>query len=102
IERVELAPGEITVSVLNDGPDPSTIGPVQVDGAYWRLTHEPRGELRPLGRSRLRIPYPWVQGEVHVVRLVTATGLTFEHEIPVAVATPRPGWRFFGLFAFLR
>jgi ZIP family zinc transporter len=101
IQRVELAPREIAVSVLNDGPDPSTIAQVQVDDAYWAFTQDPPGELRHLGRARLRIPYPWVHGETHVVRLVTATGLTFEHEIPVAVATPRPGWRFLGLFALI-
>ena len=101
IERVELAPGEITVSVLNDGPDPSTIAQVQVDDAYWGFTQEPRGELRHLGRARLRLAYPWVQDEVHVVRLVTSTGLTFEHEIPVAMATPRPSWRSLWVFALI-
>ncbi len=101
IQRVELAPREILVSVLNDGPDPSTIAQVQVDDAYWAFIQEPAGELRHLSRARLRIPYPWVYGETHVVRLVTSTGLTFEHEIPVAVPTPRPGLRFLGLFALI-
>ena len=40
------------------------------------------------------IPYPWVAGEAHLVKVLTSTGTTFEHEIPVAVAhaaapTPR-------------
>jgi len=101
IERVELAPGEIALSVLNDGPDPSIIAQVQVDDAYWTFAQEPAGELRHLGRARLRIPYSWVAGEAHLVRLVTSTGITFEHEIPVAVATPRPSWRSFWVFALL-
>jgi zinc transporter, ZIP family len=101
IQRVELAPREIVVSVLNDGPDPSTIAQVQVDDAYWAFTQDPPGPLDHLNRARLRIPYPWVQGETHLVKLVTATGITFEHEIAVAVATPRPGARFFGLFALI-
>ena len=101
LQRLELAPGEIVVPVLNDGPDPSTIAQVQVDDAYWAFTQEPPGRLAHLGRARLRIPYPWVHGETHVVRLVTATGLTFEREIAVAMSTPRPGWRFFGLFALI-
>jgi len=101
IQRAELAPGWIDVSVLNDGPDPVMIAQVQVDDAYWAFTQNPPGRLTHLGRARLRIPYPWVHGETHVVRLVTATGLTFEHEIPVALATPRPGWRFVGLFALI-
>jgi zinc transporter ZupT len=49
----------------------------------------------------VHIPYPWVHGETHVVRLVTSTGLTFEHEIAVAVATPRPSLRFLGVFALV-
>jgi ZIP family zinc transporter len=101
IQGVELAPGEIAVAVLNDGPDPVRIAQVQVDDAYWGFAQEPAGELRHLGRTRLRIPYPWVQGEAHVVRLVTATGVTFEREIPVAVATPRPSWRSLWVFALI-
>ncbi len=101
IQRVELAPEEIAVSVLNDGPDPATIAQVQVDDAYWSFSQQPAGELRHLGRARLRIPYPWVQGEAHVVRLVTSTGVTFQHEIPVAVATPRPSWRSLWVFALI-
>ena len=50
--------------------------------------------LRHLGTTRLTIPYPWVDGEAHVVRVLTSTGTTFEHEIPVAVATPQPDARY--------
>jgi zinc transporter, ZIP family len=101
IQRIELAPEEIAVSVLNDGPDPARIAQVQVDDAYWSFAQEPAGELRHLGRATLRIPYPWVQGEAHVVRLVTSTGVTFQREIPVAVATPRPSWRSLWVFALI-
>lgn len=100
-QRVELTPGGIAVSVLNDGPDPAKIAQVQVDDAYWSFTQEPAGELRHLGRTQLRIPYPWVHGEAHVIRLITATGVTFEREIPVAVATPRPGWNSLWIFALI-
>jgi zinc transporter ZupT len=101
VERVELTPGEILVSVLNDGPDPSTIAQVQVDEAYWSFAQEPAGELSHLGRARLRIPYPWVAGEAHAIRLVTSTGVAFDHEIPVAVATPRPSWSALWVFALI-
>jgi ZIP family zinc transporter len=101
ITRAELRPGEILVHVLNDGPDPVTIAQVQVDEAYWRFAQEPAGALPHLGRTVLRIPYPWVHGEAHFVKLLTSTGLAFEHEIAVAVPTPRPGMRFFLLFALI-
>ena len=101
IARAVLAGDGIRLSVLNDGPDPVTIAQLQVDDAYWAFTQEPAGTLPHLGRVELHVPYPWVHGETHVVKLVTATGLTFEHEIAVAVETPRPSLRFLGIFALV-
>ena len=40
-----------------------------------------RTELGHLGRTRLDIPYPWVAGEAHLIKVMTSTGTTFEHEI---------------------
>jgi zinc transporter ZupT len=89
VQRAVLGPEGITLSVLNDGPDPVTIAQVMVDDAYWAFTAEGGSVLSHLGRTSLLIPYPWVTGEAHVVKIVTSTGMTFEHEIPVAVRTPR-------------
>jgi ZIP family zinc transporter len=100
-QRVELTPDGLRVTVLNDGPDPVTIAQVQVDEAFWFFSQQPAGELRHLGRARLDIPYPWVEGDAHEIRLITATGVTFDHEIAVAVETPRPSWEFFGIFALI-
>jgi zinc transporter ZupT len=36
-----------------------------------------------------------------VVRLVTSTGTTFDHEVPIAVESPRPGARYFATFALI-
>jgi ZIP family zinc transporter len=89
IERASLGPEGIQLTVLNDGPDPVTIAQVTVDDAYWAFTaSENRSRLGHLGRTRLDIPYPWVEGEAHLVKVMTSTGTTFEHEIPVAVRTP--------------
>jgi ZIP family zinc transporter len=101
ITRVELNPGEIVLSVLNDGPDEVTIAQVTVDDAFWTFSADRGLTLSHLGRTRLTIPYPWVQGETHVVRILTSTGLTFEREIAVAVETPRPSVRFLGVFALI-
>jgi zinc transporter ZupT len=100
-QRVDLTPEGIAVEVLNDGPDPIHIAQVQVDEAYWAFTMKPSGALGHLGRARLEIPYPWVKDEAHVVKLVSSTGVTFDREIAIAVPTPRPGWRFFWLFALI-
>jgi ZIP family zinc transporter len=100
-QRVTLEPGAIVVSVMNDGPDAVTIAQVQVDDAFWTFTADNGVALRHLGQTRLRIPYPWVDGEAHVVRVLTSTGMAFEREIPVAVETPTPSARFFGVFTLI-
>lgn len=100
-QRVELRDDGIVATVMNDGPDPVTIAQVVVDDAYWQF-HADRGTaLGHLGRATLTIPYPWVTGEAHRVKVVTSLGTTFEHEIPVAVTTPRPGARALGIFALI-
>jgi ZIP family zinc transporter len=97
IERTTLAADGIHLTVLNDGPDPVTIAQVTVDDAYWAFRSE-RSELAHLARTRIHVPYPWVAGEAHMVKLLTSTGTPFEHEIPVALETPvaTPGqlWAF--------
>ncbi len=100
-ERVTLGPEGIVAAVVNDGPDPVTVAQVMVDEAYWAFEARPGRTLGRLGRATLAIPYPWVLGEAHVVRVVTATGATFDHEIPVAAPTPRPDARFFASFALV-
>lgn len=100
-QRVTLEPGAIVVGVMNDGPDAVTIAQVQVDDAFWTFTADNGVALGHLGQTRLRIPYPWVDGEAHVVRVLTSTGTAFEREIPVAVETPTPSVRFFGVFTLI-
>ena len=96
-----LEPGAILVSLMNDGPDEVTVAQLQVDEAFWTYTADPGSVLGHLGRTTLRIPYPWVEGEAHLVKVLTSTGTPFEYEIPVAVATPRPTARFFGVFTLI-
>ena len=99
-QRVTLDSDGILATVMNDGPDPITIAQVIVDDAYWQFTVEGASELRHLGRTRLRIPYPWVQGETHFVKVMSSTGRR-SSEIGVAVTTPRPDARYLGIFALI-
>jgi zinc transporter ZupT len=101
ITRVDLLPGRIELSVLNDGPDNVTIAQVVVDDAFWTFEATPSTTLSHLQQTRIAIPYPWVHGEAHVVRLMTSTGVTFEREIPVAIETPRANPQFLGVFALI-
>ena len=100
-QRVTLEPGAIVATVLNDGPDDLTIAQIQVDDAFWTFTADRGQELRHLGRTTLTIPYPWVEGDAHVVRVLTSTGTAFDHEIPVAVATPTANSRFLAVFTLI-
>ena len=100
-QRVVLEPGFIVASMLNDGPDEVTIAQVQVDEAFWTFTADSGLALGHLGRTTLRIPYPWVDGDAHLVKVLTSTGTAFEHEVAVAVETPRPDARFFGIFTLI-
>jgi len=102
IERIAFPhPGELRVRVVNGGPEPSTVAQVLVDDAVWR--HELDGG-RTIGRldgRTITVPYPWVEGEPLTVTLVTATGLTFSAEVPVATETPAVGRRYLATFALL-
>ena len=100
-EQVVLGGDGITATVMNDGPDEVTIAQVQVDEAYWSFTQEPPGPLSHLDRVKIAIPYPWVENETHLVKLLTSSGIAFEHEIAVATETPRPSWQFFAWFALI-
>ena len=100
-QRVVLEPDGIVATVLNDGPDAVTIAQVQVDDAFWTFNADSGLALGHLGRTTLRIPYPWVEGEAHVVRVLTSTGTTFEHEIAVAVVTPTASVQYFAVFTLI-
>jgi zinc transporter, ZIP family len=101
IERAVLRPDVILLKVVNDGPDAVTIAQVTVDDAYWAFSADNGTVLKHLGRTTLTIPYPWVEGEAHLVKLLTSTGTAFEHEIAVAVPSPELNWRHLATFALI-
>jgi len=101
VDRVRLTPGRITLTVVNGGPDPVTVAQVMVDEAFWTHTMTPDRTVPRLGSAQIEIPYPWVEGEPHQIKLVTATGITFDHEIAVAAETPRPDAGYFLTFSLI-
>jgi len=100
-ERVELRPGQIHVRVINGGPGPVTVAQVMVNEAFWGHSMTPDRTIPRLGRAAVDISYEWVTAEPVVITLVTSTGLTFSHEVPVAVATPQPGLQYLGIFGLI-
>jgi zinc transporter, ZIP family len=100
VERTRLTPGVIELTVRNDGPDAVSIAQAQVNDAFVQFS----GAEDPIGRLQtavVRIEQPWVEGEAYEVALLTSTGGTIVHEIPVAVETPANDLSFFGLMALL-
>jgi len=101
IDRVTLRPGEMIVAVTNGGPQEVTVAQVLVDDAYWAHEIRPDRTIPRLGRATITIPYPWVEGEPHAIKLLTSTGLTIEHEVAVATETPQADARYLLTFTML-
>ena len=100
VERTVLEPGTIELTVRNDGPDAVRVAQAFVNDAFVQFS----GAEGPIGRlesATVRLQQPWVEGEAYEVGLMTSTGGTITHEIPVAVATPSTDASFFGLLALL-
>lgn len=92
VERVTFPEVDhIQLKVINGAPDPVTISQILVDDAYWQFTIEPSNTLDRLETATIDIPYPWVDGEPLPIVLVTATGVTFDAEVDVAVESPQAG-----------
>jgi zinc transporter ZupT len=93
-ERLVFRGDEIVAHVRNVGPEEVTIAQVQVgwlNRASWEFTVEPSATISRFGTARVRIPYPWVEGEPYEVVLFTEKGLPFSHKVEVAAATPQFG-----------
>ncbi len=100
VERTTLEPGRIELSVRNDGPDEVTISQVIVNDGFTDFTAS-KQSLGRLETADVAVRYPWVEGGAYSVALVTSTGATITHEIPVAVQSPESDLGFYGLMALL-
>lgn len=89
-DRVSLTQTGFVVVVRNTVGADVSVAQVMVDDAFWDFTADPGVDLGPFDATTITIPYPWVEGEPHVVAVVTNTGLVWEHEIAVATLTPQP------------
>jgi len=100
VERTVLKPGRFELTLRNDGPDAVRVVQVQVNDAFVGFS----GAEKPIGRlgsETIGVRQPWVEGEAYSVALLTSTGATIAHEIPVAVETPANNLSFFALMALL-
>jgi zinc transporter ZupT len=89
VERTILDESGIGLLVRAGGSDAMVIAQVVVDDAFWTFNQDPPGPITRGNTVWLQIPYPWVLGEAHLVTVLSNTGTAFEHEIAVAVPTPK-------------
>ncbi len=89
VERTILDDTGIRLLIRAGGSEPMVIAQVTVDDAFWSFAQDPVGPIVRGDTAWIRIPYPWVQGEAHLVNMLSNTGTAFEHEIAVALPTPR-------------
>ncbi|MBM3092472.1 metal transporter [Ensifer sp. T173] len=88
-ERTVLDDSGLRLFVRAGGSEPMTVAQVQVDDAYWQFTQDPPGPIARGKAAWLSLPFPWMLGEAHALKVVTNTGATFAHDIAVAVPTPQ-------------
>ncbi|HEU4737323.1 MAG TPA: ZIP family metal transporter [Solirubrobacterales bacterium] len=101
VERTVLRPGEIELTLRNDGPDPVTVAQVAVNDAYAPFTTSEGEEIGRLGSTAVNISYPWIEGEAYEIFVLTSSGGTIDATIPVAAETPAADLDFFALMALL-
>ncbi len=100
VESTVLHPGQIELTLRNDGPDPVEVAQVAVNDGYAPFTTSSR-EIGRLGSTTLDITYPWIEGEAYGIFILTAVGGTIEAEIPVAAETPEADLDFYALMLLL-
>jgi zinc transporter, ZIP family len=100
VERTELHPGVIELTVRNDGPDAVAVAQAQVNDAFVQFSggEDPIGHLES---TTLKLAQPWIEGEAYEIGLLTSTGGTITHEIAAAAETPDADLSFYGLMALL-
>jgi zinc transporter ZupT len=99
-EKTALRPGEIQLTVRNEGPDAVRIAQAAVNDGFTDFSvSDP--DLARLEAGKVRIAYPWLEGESYTVDLLTSTGGKLSHTIDSATETPEADLGFFRLMALL-
>ncbi|MGG1312687.1 ZIP family metal transporter [Cohnella laeviribosi] len=89
------------VKVLNSGPEEVTIAQVVVDDSFWNAEFLPSDTLKRFETGTIKIPYPWVYGDPHEIKLITTNGLIFTGEVAAATDTPKASPELFWQYALI-
>ncbi len=101
INKVKVTDDGFVVDVTNTGPNEATIALVTVDDAFTNAEFYPSNTLGRFESGEIHINYPWVYGEPHAIKLLTANAVAFEAEVPVAQKTPEPSADLFWKYALI-
>lgn len=92
----------IRAFIRNTGPETVTIAEVMVnEGRGAKAFIHPSNVIEPMKRAELFIQLDWVEAEAYTILLLTENGTGIEKEIEVAALTPKPGWKYVGVFGLL-
>jgi zinc transporter ZupT len=100
VERTALHPGEIELTLRNDGPDAVRIAQAIVNDGFAAFEQDD-DELGRLDSSKVTVSYPWIEGEAYEVVLLTSTGGTVDASVEVAAETPEADAGFYGLMGLI-
>jgi zinc transporter ZupT len=100
VERTALHPGEIELTLRNDGPDSVRVVQAIVNDGFAAFEQDDE-ELGRLDRAKVTIAYPWIEGEAYAVVLLTSTGGTVDASVEVAAETPEADVGFYGLMGLI-
>jgi ZIP family zinc transporter len=100
VEGIRLTPGQIILTVRNQGPDPVAIAQVNVSDYYAAFT-QTRDTMAPMEASTITVSYNWVDGDPYELALVTSAGGKITAAIAAAALSPERDSSFFGLMALL-
>lgn len=103
IERIIVTKLGFELKVSNTGPETLTIAQVMVDDSVWNFSVSPSATLERFDKATVKINYPWVQGDPHVIKLITENAIITEGEVAAATLTPQANFNNFlnyGLIGF--
>lgn len=100
VEGIRLTPGQIILTVRNQGPDPVAIAQVNVSDYYAAFT-QTLETMAPMEASTITVSYDWVDGDPYELALVTSAGGKITAAIDAAALSPERDSSFFGLMALL-
>ncbi|MDX1805410.1 MAG: ZIP family metal transporter [Paenisporosarcina sp.] len=101
IERIDTTNNGFELSISNTGPEAITISQVIVNDSIWDFKVSPSETFKRFEEGKVTINYPWVQGDPHVIKIITDNGIITEGEIAAATLTPEKSWNNFLNYGFI-